>query len=67
MAMQLSDVVMAGLVLIVAIGLAPVMYAFVGEIRPEMGILSRTILSMIVPLLFVMIILGSGVASRGGA
>lgn len=66
-AIALVDVILGFLTLVALMVLAPVIYSFVGWVRPEVDPLSQLLLTIVVPVLFISMIVSLGVSARGGA
>lgn len=61
---QLTDVVIAAIVSIAAVALAPVYYDMIGVITADADPLSELMLQLVVPFLFLGIIISVGVSAR---
>jgi len=63
---QLQDALLTLLVLISMLTLAPVIYQFIGMVRPEADPFSALLLGLVIPLLFMTLLLTMGVSAQGG-
>lgn len=66
-AINAVDVILGLGVLVALMVLAPVIYTFTGWVAPEVDPLSRLLLQLVVPVLFIGLIVSFGVSARGGA
>lgn len=66
-ALNVVDVLLGLFVLVGLMVLAPVIYTFTSWVSPEVDPLSRLLLQLVVPLLYIGLIVSLGVSARGGA
>ena len=61
----MTDVVLLGVVSVMAFALAPIYYDMIALVRPHAGPFGDMLLELIVPFVFLGIIISAGVSARG--